>query len=373
MDELFRQSRAIFVGDPVEKEVPDRSPSTSSPGRCLPSTTARPRKRKTCDRRRARSSAPTSRSARPACACRSSRMSEACTVEFGAPARRSGRRSCATRPASRWSTATRTAELHHAAETAGDDEVCASAGADDPTVANGFSLWIARTICAGRSLNAVQIAEALIAGASEEKDRVRWNRRRSNSFAWRRRRQPGDAPGFAACFTPDGVYHDYIYGAFTGREAIAHMLADHFTPMPATTTGALRSGEHGGETAMPAALALRLDHVPVRGARGGRSTSSRLCPKGDGLIANTGKGERGRRPCSLNPARKAPCCVWRANYFPTQAHGRRSQSALRRLISMTLEWFRRSAPVQIQMTLPGLASAAFAMRLLEAAWAVMLR
>ena len=38
----------------------------------------------------------------------------------------------------------------------------------------------------------------------------------------------GDAPGFAACFTPDGVYHDYIYGAFTGREAIAHMLADHF-------------------------------------------------------------------------------------------------------------------------------------------------
>jgi ketosteroid isomerase-like protein len=38
----------------------------------------------------------------------------------------------------------------------------------------------------------------------------------------------GDAPGFAACFTPDGVYHDYIYGAFAGREAIAHMLADHF-------------------------------------------------------------------------------------------------------------------------------------------------
>lgn len=37
-----------------------------------------------------------------------------------------------------------------------------------------------------------------------------------------------DATGFAACFTPDGVYHDYIYGAFTGRDAIAHMLSDHF-------------------------------------------------------------------------------------------------------------------------------------------------
>jgi len=38
----------------------------------------------------------------------------------------------------------------------------------------------------------------------------------------------GDAAGFAACFTPDGVYHDYIYGAFVGRDAIAHMLTDHF-------------------------------------------------------------------------------------------------------------------------------------------------
>ena len=38
----------------------------------------------------------------------------------------------------------------------------------------------------------------------------------------------GDAAGFADCFTPDGVYHDYIYGAFAGRDAIAHMMKDHF-------------------------------------------------------------------------------------------------------------------------------------------------
>lgn len=38
----------------------------------------------------------------------------------------------------------------------------------------------------------------------------------------------GDAEAFAACFTPEGVYHDYVYGAFAGRANIAHMLSDHF-------------------------------------------------------------------------------------------------------------------------------------------------
>ena len=38
----------------------------------------------------------------------------------------------------------------------------------------------------------------------------------------------GDAAGFAACFTEDAVYHDYVYGPFAGRENIAHMLSDHF-------------------------------------------------------------------------------------------------------------------------------------------------
>ncbi len=38
----------------------------------------------------------------------------------------------------------------------------------------------------------------------------------------------GDASAFAALFTPDGVYHDYVYGPFAGRANIAHMLTDHF-------------------------------------------------------------------------------------------------------------------------------------------------
>ena len=34
----------------------------------------------------------------------------------------------------------------------------------------------------------------------------------------------GDGTGLAACFTADGVYHDYVYGTFRGRPEIARML-----------------------------------------------------------------------------------------------------------------------------------------------------
>lgn len=38
----------------------------------------------------------------------------------------------------------------------------------------------------------------------------------------------GDAHGTAACFTPDGVYHDGFYGEFTGRAEIARMVRECF-------------------------------------------------------------------------------------------------------------------------------------------------
>lgn len=38
----------------------------------------------------------------------------------------------------------------------------------------------------------------------------------------------GDGAAFAACFTEDAVYHDYIYGDHVGRADIAHMLVDFF-------------------------------------------------------------------------------------------------------------------------------------------------
>ena len=37
-----------------------------------------------------------------------------------------------------------------------------------------------------------------------------------------------DGEAFAACFTADGIYHDYIYGDHRGRADIAHMLTDLF-------------------------------------------------------------------------------------------------------------------------------------------------
>jgi ketosteroid isomerase-like protein len=38
----------------------------------------------------------------------------------------------------------------------------------------------------------------------------------------------GDGKALAALFTPDGVYHDYIYGPHKGRAAIADMLENLF-------------------------------------------------------------------------------------------------------------------------------------------------
>lgn len=40
--------------------------------------------------------------------------------------------------------------------------------------------------------------------------------------------EAGDGQRLAALFTDDGTYHDTFYGAFTGPQAIADMLENHF-------------------------------------------------------------------------------------------------------------------------------------------------
>jgi len=40
--------------------------------------------------------------------------------------------------------------------------------------------------------------------------------------------EAGDGRAFAACFTEDGVYRDYIYGDHAGRASIADMLENYF-------------------------------------------------------------------------------------------------------------------------------------------------
>jgi hypothetical protein len=38
----------------------------------------------------------------------------------------------------------------------------------------------------------------------------------------------GDGAAAAACFIPQGIYHDGFYGEFRGREAISGMVEQHF-------------------------------------------------------------------------------------------------------------------------------------------------
>jgi ketosteroid isomerase-like protein len=38
----------------------------------------------------------------------------------------------------------------------------------------------------------------------------------------------GDGAAAAACFTPDGIYHDGFYGEFRGRAAIRNMVENRF-------------------------------------------------------------------------------------------------------------------------------------------------
>jgi ketosteroid isomerase-like protein len=38
----------------------------------------------------------------------------------------------------------------------------------------------------------------------------------------------GDGAAAAACFVPEGIYHDGFYGEFRGREAIRGMVENHF-------------------------------------------------------------------------------------------------------------------------------------------------
>lgn len=40
--------------------------------------------------------------------------------------------------------------------------------------------------------------------------------------------EAGDGAAFAACFTPEAVYHDYIYGDHSGHASIAHMMSELF-------------------------------------------------------------------------------------------------------------------------------------------------
>jgi hypothetical protein len=59
----------------------------------------------------------------------------------------------------------------------------------------------------------------------------------------------GDAEGAAACFVPEGIYHDGFYGTFTGRSEIARMVRELFhrdaRDFAWTFSGAVSDGRTG--------------------------------------------------------------------------------------------------------------------------------
>ena len=59
----------------------------------------------------------------------------------------------------------------------------------------------------------------------------------------------GDGAAAAACFIPDGIYHDGFYGEFRGREAIRGMVENHFHANARDFTWALSDALSDGELA----------------------------------------------------------------------------------------------------------------------------
>ena len=166
MDELFTQTRGIYVNDPdhAARASPSRSPSTAFPISTSSWMTARPRRNGRWRARRARSSTPTSRS-RATCV----RVpvfighAEAVNVEFERPISESEARAALQKAPGVLVVDHRADEGYVTpVEVAGEDAVYVSRIRRDTTVAHGLNLWVvADNLRKGAALNAVQIAEML--------------------------------------------------------------------------------------------------------------------------------------------------------------------------------------------------------------------
>jgi hypothetical protein len=94
----------------------------------------------------------------------------------------------------------------------------------------------------------------------------------------------GDGKAFAACFTADGVYHDYIYGPHAGRESIADMLENLFHRDAADYDWRFFDPVTNGEIGYARSLSRFVSTVPAfKGRRVVIDGTSRFMLK-DGLI-----------------------------------------------------------------------------------------
>ena len=95
----------------------------------------------------------------------------------------------------------------------------------------------------------------------------------------------GDGAAVAACFTPDGVYHDVFYGAFQGAE-IAKMIEGHFHRDAENFLWDIHDPVSDGKTGM-ARYVFSFDSK-LRGCEGKRAIFEcvAICALRDGLICN---------------------------------------------------------------------------------------
>ncbi len=94
-----------------------------------------------------------------------------------------------------------------------------------------------------------------------------------------------DGRAFAQLFAEDGVYHDVFYGAFTGRDAIANMIDDHFYKTASDFRWDMHDPVSDGHTLYARYTFSYKSHLPE--ANGGRAMFEgvAIMRLRDGLIA----------------------------------------------------------------------------------------
>jgi len=99
----------------------------------------------------------------------------------------------------------------------------------------------------------------------------------------------GDGAVAAACFTPDGSYHDGFYGEFRGREAIRGMVENHFHANARDFTWTLADALSDGKLAYARYDFSYVSKIP--GSAGKRIFFSGIAQLRleDGLIAHYGE------------------------------------------------------------------------------------
>ena len=96
----------------------------------------------------------------------------------------------------------------------------------------------------------------------------------------------GDSEAVAACFTPDGIYHDVFYGDFKGRDAIARMIGEFFFRDGGDFRWDLHDPVQAGDIGYVRYVFSYASKLP--GAEGRRAVFEgvAICRMRDGLIAD---------------------------------------------------------------------------------------